>query len=65
MYRDHQPDPHHAGEATPTAPRCPDCGSPKVTTTSKVVTPATYWRCAACGEVWNVGRRKTGGRYTR
>jgi predicted Zn finger-like uncharacterized protein len=42
--------------AAPT--RCPECGSPDVATTSKVATDASYWRCAACGEVWNAGRRK-------
>ena len=44
---------------SPTSPtQCPACRSSSVTTTSKVVTTATYWRCEACGEVWNVTRRE-------
>jgi transposase-like protein len=35
---------------------CPFCNSGKVTTTSKAVTASTYWRCTACGQVWNAGR---------
>ncbi len=37
---------------------CPVCRSTDVRTTSKTIDEATYWRCAVCGEVWNVGRRK-------
>ena len=37
---------------------CPVCKSTDLVTTSKAVDEATYWRCRACGEVWNVGRRK-------
>jgi len=40
----------------PTA--CPACRSTDLKTTSKTVDEATYWRCAACGEVWNAGRRR-------
>jgi transposase-like protein len=40
----------------PTA--CPSCRSTDLKTTSKTVDEATYWRCAACGEVWNAGRRR-------
>jgi len=25
-------------------------------TTSKVVTPQSYWRCGSCGELWNTAR---------
>jgi hypothetical protein len=35
---------------------CPFCHSPRVTTASKTVTDSTYWRCAACGEIWNPAR---------
>ena len=37
--------------------QCPACRSTDVKTTSKVVSAESYWRCMACGEVWNVGRR--------
>lgn len=42
---------------------CPSCRSADVRTTSKVVSAASYWRCEACGEVWNAGRRKEAARY--
>ena len=48
-----------AGDATDgsQAPaQCPACRSSDVTTTSKVITTASYWRCTRCGEVWNAGR---------
>lgn len=35
---------------------CPFCRSTTITTTSKTVTQTTYWRCLACGEVWNPSR---------
>jgi transposase-like protein len=38
---------------------CPACRSSDIMTTSKVVTVESYWRCGACGEVWNVTRRET------
>jgi transposase-like protein len=44
-------------------PVCPACGSQTVTTASKTVTPESYWRCHACGEVWNDARRTAAGRY--
>lgn len=48
-----------------TAPaHCPTCHSQDVTTASKVVDAATYWRCGACGDVWNVGRRLDASRYS-
>jgi hypothetical protein len=28
-----------------------------------MVTANSYWRCEACGEVWNVERLKAGSRY--
>jgi hypothetical protein len=43
--------------------QCPVCRSVDVTTASKVVSAASYWRCSACGEVWNVGRQRAAGRY--
>jgi transposase-like protein len=44
-------------EVKPAAPAaCPFCKSSHVTTTSKDVNASTYWRCAACGQIWNAGR---------
>jgi transposase-like protein len=55
-----------AGQADAlTAPaHCPACRSSDVSTVSKVVTAASYWRCGACGEVWNVERLHAASRYT-
>ncbi|HEX5474438.1 MAG TPA: hypothetical protein VFX12_07240 [Vicinamibacterales bacterium] len=46
----------------PSAPpaRCPVCRSNDIVTTSKAVDKTTYWRCRACGEVWNADRRHGG-----
>jgi transposase-like protein len=41
------------------APLCPACRSTDVTTGTAVATVQSYWRCLACGEVWNVGRRES------
>jgi transposase-like protein len=38
----------------PTA--CPFCGSSRITTASEKVDASAYWRCEACGELWNLGR---------
>ena len=43
-----------ADSDTPT--RCPSCRSSDLVTTSKVVSADAYWRCCACGEVWNATR---------
>jgi transposase-like protein len=43
--------------------QCPSCRSQDLTTTGKVVNADSYWRCCACGEVWNVGRQRTASRY--
>lgn len=37
-------------------PLCPVCRSNQVSTTSKSITAATYWRCHGCGEIWNQSR---------
>jgi transposase-like protein len=55
--------PAAAADAAPPA-RCPACRSQDVSTTSKVASVDAYWRCGACGEVWNVGRHRAGSRYT-
>jgi len=55
-----------AAPADTAAPvRCPVCRSQDVTTTSKVLSVDSYWRCGGCGEVWNVGRHRAGARYAR
>jgi ribosomal protein L37AE/L43A len=36
--------------------RCPFCHSKDIDTLAKQITSASYWRCRACGEVWNVAR---------
>ena len=56
-------EPNHDTEPVPPPSACPACRSSAVKTTSKTVTRETYWRCEACGEVWNVARRKVS-RYT-
>jgi transposase-like protein len=43
--------------AAPT--RCPVCRATDLSTTSKQLDRTTYWRCHACGEVWNVTRRQS------
>lgn len=43
--------------------KCPSCNSRDIVTTSKVVDAYSYWRCGACGEVWNVARQAEGSRY--
>ena len=35
---------------------CPFCQAKAVGTLAKVITTSTYWRCQACGEIWNPGR---------
>ena len=35
---------------------CPFCRSKELSTASKVINESTYWRCTACGEIWNPGR---------
>lgn len=42
---------------------CPVCRSKELTTTSKTITSASYWRCLTCGEVWNAERLEAGNRY--
>jgi transposase-like protein len=49
-----------AGTAEPKT--CPFCRSLNVKTTSKEVNASTYWRCAACGQIWNDGRLQHGRR---
>ena len=46
--------------------RCPSCRSDEISTTSRNPDVNAYWRCAGCGEVWNVARRQSAasGRYS-
>lgn len=46
-----------AALSAPTA--CPECESAAITTTARNPDENTYWRCSACGEVWNAFRRNT------
>lgn len=49
-------------DLTPPA-ACPVCRSKELTTASKTITAASYWRCLSCGEVWNAERLEAGSRY--
>ena len=46
--------PGAARSPLPTA--CPSCQSPAIATTAKTPDANSYWRCAACGEIWNNAR---------
>jgi len=50
-------------EASSPPTSCPFCGSAKIATVSKVADSDSYWRCATCGEVWNVARVPTAKRW--
>ena len=52
-----------AAKVTTAPSHCPTCQSSMVTTDSKVVDAATYWRCGGCCEIWNVARRRDSNRY--
>ena len=45
---------------TPTA--CPFCRSPQIKEASEKVDASTYWRCEACGEMWNLARLQSANR---
>ena len=38
----------------PTA--CPFCHATKIKAAKEKVDVSTYWRCEACGEIWNISR---------
>jgi hypothetical protein len=44
---------------------CPFCQSKAVGTLAKVITVSTYWRCQACGEMWNPQRLESATRLPR
>ena len=50
------PKPEPTPTLAPTA--CPFCQSSKITTPSEKVDANTYWRCDACGQMWNVARQR-------
>ena len=54
--------PPQSTSATSEPVSCPFCKSRDVTTTSKEVNVSTYWRCTACGQIWNVSRLRQGRR---
>ena len=35
---------------------CPFCRSPRIITVGAKIDASSYWRCEACGEVWNLAR---------
>ena len=48
-------EPQNELQPAPTA--CPFCRSPRIAApASKKPDESAYWRCEACGEMWNVGR---------
>ncbi len=36
---------------------CPSCAAATISSTAKVPTAESYWRCMRCGEVWSPARR--------
>ena len=44
---------------------CPACSSKSIVTTEKRPDADTYWRCTACGEIWNVSRSQNKSPYGR
>ncbi|MFN7913960.1 MAG: MJ0042-type zinc finger domain-containing protein [Vicinamibacterales bacterium] len=46
-------------DEAPPPEKCPSCGSASIVTTGKIPTADSYWRCDACGEVWNAARRSS------
>jgi hypothetical protein len=54
---DRPADPSPAESAPASVTACPFCSSTRVTTTEKAVSSSTYWRCEACGEIWNPARQ--------
>lgn len=42
--------------AVPPPASCPFCRSTEIAAATEKVDASTYWRCKACGEMWNVAR---------
>ena len=49
--------PSASSHATPVA--CPACESSLIVTKAKQPDDEAYWRCTACGEIWNEARSET------
>jgi len=49
-------------DPTPNPTICPFCGSAKISVPRTKVDASTYWRCEACGQMWNVSRQKVAAR---
>jgi len=47
---------------TPAATSCPVCRSKQVSTSNKSQRLDAYWRCEACGHIWNPARGLPGRR---
>src|SRR6202165_2883442 len=43
-------------ELQPPPTACPFCRSGKISVPNEKVSASTYWRCDACGQMWNVSR---------
>ncbi len=51
--------PTHSTSPAPPEDRpvsCPTCHSSAIVTKAKHPDSSSYWRCEACGEMWNVAR---------
>ncbi len=44
---------------------CPSCQSVAIVTTAKIPDDRSYWRCTACGEIWNDSRGRNVARSWR
>ena len=45
-----------AGAQSPLPTTCPSCKSSSIATAAKTPDANSYWRCDACGEIWNNAR---------
>jgi transposase-like protein len=57
-FRNRAVDPTPVTEVVAPPAVCPGCKSRSISTTSRVPDQHAYWRCEACGEIWNDARRK-------
>ena len=54
-------------DSSPVAPApaaCPFCRSARIGTAGEKITSSTYWRCEACGEMWNEDRLRSAAGYS-
>jgi transposase-like protein len=59
MMNDHP----HADDEVSVPTECPSCHSKDIKAADKVVDASSYWRCGACGDVWNVMRQRPANPY--